>query len=171
MSATLPYRETDAQKLTFEILEDSEDLFEGIDTEDWDAVKERLQSIEELNLSGYNKISDLSIVGEMTSLKRLDFSRTAVADISWAKSLKNLEIIRFNTTPVSGLGALAELENLKEIRANHCIEITSADIEAICPLFKEALEELYLRRTSKALDAIIRRKKNKYPRVHIRHTW
>ena len=171
MPAMLPYRETEAQRLTFEILEDSEDLFEGIDIEDWDTLRERLQSIKELNLSGYNKISDLSIVGEMTSLKQLDFSRTAVTDISWAKSLKNLEIIRFNTTPVSSLRALAELENLKEIRANHCIEITPEDIEAICPLFKKALEELYLRRTSKELDAIIRRKKNKYPRVHIRHTW
>ena len=171
MSDRLPYRETKAQNLTFEILEDSEDLFDGIDINDWDAIKEVLQSEEDLNLSGYNKISDLSIVGEMTNLKQLDFSRTEVADISWAESLKNLEIIRFSTTPVSGLGSLAELENLKEIRANHCMNITSEDIKAICKLFEKSLEKLYLRRTSKELDAIVRRKKNNYPKTYIRHTW
>ena len=170
MPANLPYRETEAQRLTFEILEE-EGVIDDIDVENWGAVKEELLSHEELNLSGFNKISDLSIVGEMTNLKHLDFSRTEVADISWAASLKNLEIIRFSTTPVSGLGSLAELENLKEIRANHCMEITPEDIKAICKLFEETLERIYLRRTREELEIVVRRKKTKYPKVHIRHTW
>lgn len=162
MSTQLPYRETEAQRLTFEILKDSKKLFEGIDVNDWDAVQKRLQSLEELNLSGYGKISDLSIVGEMTSLKKLEFSNTEVEDISWAKSLTKLERIRFNATPVRGLKSLAGLEKLVTIRANQCSKLTPEDIEAISDLPAKSLKELYLRRTSPELEPIVRRMREKY---------
>ena len=165
------YRKTEAQKLTFEILECSEDLFDGVNVEDCNALKERLRSIEELNLSGYSNISDLSIVAEMTNLKQLDFSRTEVAGISWAKSLKHLKIIRFSTTPVSGLVSLAQLKKLEEIRANHCDNITQADIEAIFDLPSHSLKYLSLKRTSKDLDSVLRRMKEKYPQLTIRYEW
>lgn len=162
MSTQLPYRETEAQRRTFEILKDSKKLFEGIDVNDWDAVKKRLQSIEELNLSGFGKISDLSIVGEMTGLKKLEFSNTEVEDISWAKSLKKLVRIRFNATPVRGLKSLAALKKLATIRANQCSQLTPADIEAIFELPAKSLKNLYLRRTSPKLDPVVRRMREKY---------
>lgn len=162
MSTQLPYRETEAQRRTFEILEDSKKLFEDVDVNDWDALQKRLQRIEELNLSGYGKISDLSIVGEMTGLKKLDFSNTAVEDISWAKSLTKLERIRFNATPVRGLKSLAGLEKLETIRANQCSNLTPADIEAIFDLPAKSLKKLYLRRTSPELESIVRRMREKY---------
>lgn len=162
MSTQLPYRETEAQRLTFEILKDSKKLFEGVDVNDWDALQKRLQSIKELNLSGYGKILDLSIVGEMTGLKKLDLSYTAVEDISWAKSLPKLEQIRLNATPVRGLEALAGLEKLVTIRANQCSKLTPADIEAIFDLPAKSLKKLYLRRTSPELEPIVRRMREKY---------
>ena len=161
MSTQLPYRETEAQRLFFEILKEKK-LFEGIDVNDWDALQKRLQSIEELNLSGYGKISDLSIVGEMTGLKKLDFSYTEVEDISCAKSLTKLERIRFNATPVRGLKSLAGLEKLVTIRANQCSNLTPADIEAIFDLPAKSLKKLYLRRTSPELEPIVRRMREKY---------
>ena len=162
MSIQLPYRETEAQRRTFEILEDSKKLFEDVDVNDWDALQKRLQSIDELNLSGYGKISDLSIVGEMTGLKKLDFSYTEVEDISCAKSLTKLERIRFNATPVRGLKSLAGLEKLVTIRANQCSNLTPADIEAIFDLPAKSLKKLYLRRTSPELEPIVRRMREKY---------
>lgn len=161
MSTQLPYRETEAQRLTFEILKEKK-LFEGIDVNDWDALQKRLQSIDELNLSGYGKISDLSIVGEMTGLKHLDISNTRVEDISWAKSLTKLKRIRFNATPVRGLKSLAGLEKLETIRANQCSNLTPADIEAIFDLPAKSLRKLYLRRTSPELESIVRRMREKY---------
>lgn len=170
MSTQLPYRETEAQRLTFEILKDSKKLFEGIDVNDWDAVKKRLQSIKELNLSGYGKILDLSIVSEMTGLKKLDISNTAVEDISWAKSLKKLERIRLNATPVRGLKSLAALEKLATIRANQCSQLTPADIEAIFDLPANSLTNLYLRRTSPELEPVVRRMREiYYGRVEIEY--
>lgn len=162
MATQLPYRQTEAQRRTFEILEDSKKLFEDVDVNDWDALQKRLQSIDELNLSGYGKISDLSIVGEMTGLKKLDFSNTVVEDISWAKSLTKLERIRFNATPVRGLESLAGLEKLVTIRANQCSNLTPADIEAIFDLPAKSLKKLYLRRTSPELESIVRRMREKY---------
>ena len=162
MSTQLPYRETEAQRRTFEILEDTKELFKGVDVNNWDALKKRLQSIEELNLSGFGKISDLSIVGEMTGLKKLEFSNTEVEDISWTKSLKKLELIRFNATPVRGLKSLARLEKLVTIRANQCSKLTPADIEAIFDLPTKSLKNLYLRRTSPELEPIVRRMREKY---------
>ena len=162
MSTELPYRETEAQRRTFEILEDSKNLFEGVDVNNWDALQKKLQSIEELNLSGYGKISDLSIVGEMTGLKKLEFSNTEVEDISWAKSLTKLERIRFNATPVRGLESLAALENLVTIRAHQCERLTPADIEAIFNLPAKSLKKLYLRRTSPELEPVVRRMRERY---------
>ena len=162
MSTQLPYRETEAQRRTFEILKDTKGLFKDVDVNDWDAVKKRLQSIEELNLSGFGQISDLSIVGEMTGLKKLEFSNTEVEDISWAKSLKKLVRIRFNATPVRGLKSLAALEKLATIRANQCSQLTPADIEAIFDLPAKSLKNLYLRRTSPKLDPVVQRMKEKY---------
>ena len=162
MSTQLPYRETEAQRLTFEILKDTKKLFKDVNVNNWDALKKRLQSIEELNLSGYGQISDISIVGEMTGLKKLDISNTAVEDISWAKSLKKLERIRLNTTPVRGLKSLAGLEKLVTIRANQCSKLTSADIEAIFDLPAKSLKNLYLRRTSPKLEPVVRRMRKKY---------
>ena len=162
MSTQLPYRETEAQRRTFEILEDTKELFKGVDVNNWDALKKRLQSIEELNLSGFGKISDLSIVGEMTGLKKLEFSNTEVEDISWAKSLKKLVRIRFNATPVRGLKSLAALEELATIRANQCSQLTPADIEAIFDLPAKSLKNLYLRRTSPELEPVVRRMREKY---------
>ena len=162
MATQLPYRQTEAQRRTFEILEDNKKLFEDVDVNDWDALQKRLQSIDELNLSGYGKISDLSIVGEMTGLKKLDFSNTVVEDISWAESLTKLERIRFNATPVRGLESLAGLEKLVTIRANQCSNLTPADIEAIFDLPAKSLKNLYLRRTSPELESIVRRMREKY---------
>lgn len=162
MSTQLPYRETEAQRLTFEILKDTKKLFKDVNVNNWDALKKRLQSIEELNLSGYGQISDISIVGEMTGLKKLDISNTAVEDISWAKSLKKLERIRLNATPVRGLKSLAGLEKLVTIRANQCSKLTSADIEAIFELPAKSLKNLYLRRTSPKLEPVVRRMRKKY---------
>ena len=171
MSSNSPYRETDAQRLTFAILE-NQGFFDCVDVDNWNALQEKLQSIEELNLFGNLKVSDIRIVGEMTSLKRLYFGNTAVADISWARSLVDLEIIRFNATPVSGFGSLAGLRKLKEIRANGCSKVTPEDIEAIFNLPKRSLKELHLRRTSNSLDSVLRRMRDKhYGRVRIEYEW
>lgn len=170
MSSNRPYRETAAQELTFEILEEK-GYFDGVDVKDWDALKKRLQSIKKINLWGFSKVSDISIVGEMNNLEELSFNNTAVAEISWAKLLPKLKLIRFNATPVRGLEALAGLEELAEIRANQCKRLTPEDIKAICHLPSKSLVELHLRRTSEKLDPVLRRMKEKYPRLRIEYDW
>ena len=161
MLDNFPYRENKNQDLTFDLLE-SKGYFDGIDEDDWDGLQNRLRNIENLNAFGYLNLSDLSIVGEMINLKVLDFNYTKVEDISWAESLSKLEIIRFNATPVRGFVSLAGLENLKEIRANQCQQITPQDIEAICCLPSKSLRHLHLRRTSRDLEPVLRRMRDKY---------
>lgn len=61
----------------------------------------------------FSKVSDISPIAKVTSLKGLNLSMTGVKDLSPLKNLKNLESLDISHTPVVDLMPLKKLKNLR----------------------------------------------------------
>ncbi len=62
-----------------------------------------------------NKITDLSPVSKLTTLKKITFHNNFVSDISFAKNLKKLTVFGAINNPISDISALSKLDKLKEV--------------------------------------------------------
>ena len=72
------------------------------------------KSIKALNLRG-NKISDISILSELTSLEIISLTSNQIKDISSFKKLKNIREIYLKDNQISDLSQIENLKNCKKL--------------------------------------------------------
>lgn len=101
-----------------------------------------MTSIDTLNISGMQSISDLTGVEFALNTRYLRFGGTSVTDISPIASLEKVEYLRLNDTEVTDLSPISDWTTLTYFNAN-----TTTSISDISPLAgNDNLQELILRR-------------------------
>lgn len=100
-----------------------------------------MTSIDTLNISGMQSISDLTGVEFALNTRYLRFGGTSVTDISPIASLEKVEYLRLNDTEVTDLSPISDWTTLTYFNAN-----TTTSISDISPLAgNDNLQELILR--------------------------
>lgn len=75
----------------------------------------KMEQVEELDLSNNPELSDISMLENMTKVKKLVLSNTNISDITVVKNMKELEILEIESTKVEDISPLRELSHLKKI--------------------------------------------------------
>ncbi|MBD5088289.1 MAG: leucine-rich repeat domain-containing protein [Clostridiales bacterium] len=75
----------------------------------------KMEQVEELDLSNNPELSDISMIKNMTKVKKLVLSNTNISDITVVKNMKELEILEIESTKVEDISPLRELSHLKKI--------------------------------------------------------
>lgn len=79
----------------------------------------RLVQLEELELSSFPEIDDLSPLGRLSRLRKLNISGTKVRDLSSIRNLTRLEVLNCSYTPINSLAPLQYATSLRELIAHH----------------------------------------------------
>ena len=87
----------------------------------------QLTNLQILNLSN-TQVSDLTPIRNLTELTELDFSRTQLGDISALKYSDKLTKLKFNNTPVEDISVLERMTKLQQLDIS---ETSVADFEVL----------------------------------------